>query len=89
MSGLILAIGSLLRKPLKQEWRENSWIRPGSWAAIDKRGFKDKTGTLEIQEWRKLGRKIKCLLQEDRVERVRRMGEAITLVWVKGKEKES
>ena len=83
-----LAIGILLRKPPKQEWRENSWIRPGFWVAIDKRGSRDKTGTLEMQEWRKIGGEIKCLLREDRVERARRAGEAITLVRVEGKEKE-
>ena len=76
-------------KPPKQEWRENSWIRPGTWAHVNERGSKANAGVLTRQEGRKLTRKIKWLLREDRVERAQRAGEAITLLQAEGKEKES
>ena len=73
-------------KPPKREWAENSWIRPGTWAVVDERGSKKNAGVLRRQERRKLTRRIKRLLGEDRVERARRAGEKATLLRTEGKE---
>ena len=81
-------LGAAIEKSPKREWEENSWIRPGTWATVDKRGVKKNAGVLRRQEGRKLTRKIHKLLREDGVERARRAGEKATLLWAKGKEKE-
>ena len=73
-------------KPPKREWRVNSWICPGTWAAVDERGSKAKQDTLSGREGRKLNWRIKRLLGEDRVERARRAGESMTLLRAAGKE---
>ena len=36
-------------KPVKREWRENSWIHPITWVVVEKRGSKDKADTLTRQ----------------------------------------
>ena len=53
---MFVKLAAAIDKLLKQEWRENPWTRPGTWAAIDEHVSKDKAGTLTRQEGRKLGR---------------------------------
>ena len=85
---IIATLAGAINEPPKQERRENSWIRPGIWGAIGERRSKANAGVRTRQERRKLTRKVKRLLQEDRIELVRRAGEAITILRVEGKEEE-
>ena len=71
-------LAATIKKPPKRERAENSWIRSGTWVAVNKHGSKKNTGVLTRQEGRKLTRRIKRLLGEDRVERARRAGEKAT-----------
>ena len=64
-------------------------IRPGTWATVDERAAKKNVGTLTRRLGRKLTRRIKRLLGEDRVERARRAGEKATLLPAEGNEKEA
>ena len=47
-------LAATIDKPPKRELTENSWIRPGSWAAVEERGFKKNAGVLKRQEGCKL-----------------------------------
>ena len=40
-----------IKKPQKREWKKKSWIRPGTWASIDKCGSNDKAGILKRYSW--------------------------------------
>ena len=82
-------LAGAIEKLPKRDWEENAWIRPGTWAAVDERGAKKNAGTLTRREGRKLTRRIKRLLDEDRVERARRAGEKAVLLRAEGKEKEA
>lgn len=55
---------------------------------MDRSTSKRHQGTLSRQEEQKLGRKIKKLLQTDRVKKVRRVGEADVLLLQDGKVEE-
>ena len=57
---------------------ENSWIRPGTWALIDSRAAARRDGHLSRALSRRYGRKIRASLKLDRIERARRVGEAIS-----------
>ena len=82
-------LAGTIKKLPKRECAENSWIRPGTWAAVDKCGSKKNSGTLKRKEGRKLTRRIKRLLGEDRMEWARRAGKKATLLWAEGEEKEA
>ena len=82
-------LAAAIVKPPRREWAENAWSRPGTWAAIDERGAKKNAGTLKRSEGRKLTRRIRKLLGEDRTERARRAGEEATMLRAEGKEKEA
>ena len=86
---MFAALAATIEKPPKREWAENSWIRPVTWAAVNKRGSKKNAGALTRQEVRKLTWRIKRLLGDDRVERARREGEKATLLRAEGNEKEA
>ena len=47
-------LAAAIVKPLKREWKENSWIGPGTLAAINERGAKRNAGVLKGMPWRKL-----------------------------------
>ena len=85
---MFVKLADAIDNPPKREWAENSWIRPSTWAAVDEHGSKKNAGVLKRQEGRKLTRRIKRLLDEDQVERVRQAGEKATLLRAEGKEKE-
>ena len=84
---MFATLTAAIKKPPNREWAENSWIRTGIWAAIDERGSKKNAGVLRRQEGRKLTRRIKRLLGEDRVERARRAGETATLLLLRAEGK--
>ena len=75
---MFATLAAIIEKPPKREWAENSWIRPGTWAAIDERGSKKNAGILKRQEGRKLMRRIKRLLGKGRMELAQRAGEKAT-----------
>ena len=77
------------RERTQREYAAKSWIRPGTWALIDRRGSMRKQGTLTRHEGRKLGREVKRAIKADQVERARRAGEAAVLLLTEGKAKES
>ena len=66
-----------VEKPPARDRPENSWIRPGSWALIDSRAADRREGRLDNRLSRRYGRRIRASLKADRLERVRRIGEAI------------
>ena len=86
---MFVLLAAAIKKPPRRERKENSWIRPGTWAVIDEHVFKANAGVLTRQQGRKLTRRIHKLLREDQVERARRAGEKATLLRVEGKEKEA
>ena len=57
---------------------ENSWIRPGTWALIHSRAGMRSDGRLTRALSRRYARKIRASLKQDRIERARRVGEAIS-----------
>ena len=52
----------------------NSWIRGGTWSIIDHRAQLRREGKLNQRFSRKLGRKIKTALREDRKQRAADVG---------------
>ena len=89
LEDMFCTLQAAIDKPEKRKWPENNWIRPGTWALIDRRGSKRKQGTLVQHEGRKLSREIKRALKADRIERARRAGEEVVLLMADGKAKES
>jgi hypothetical protein len=89
LEDMFAALAIAIEKPEKRDRPENSWIRPGTWALVDRRSSKRKQGTLKQGEGRKLGREIKRSLKADRIERAHRAGEEVVLLMADGKVKES
>merc|ERR1711906_12899 len=81
-------VGAIEKVP-KRERDAYVWIRPGTWAAVDERAARKNAGTLTRRMGRKLTRRIRRMLGEDRVERARRAGEKAVLLREEGKEKEA
>ena len=63
---------------------DNSWIRAGTWSLIDERARLRRNGELGNGMARRMGRKIKASLKEDRVERARKVGETVSGHLAKG-----
>ena len=71
------ALEGQISKPRRRERAENKWIRQATWDLVDKRTQLRREGRLDIKESRKLSRRIKASLREDRRERARRTGEQV------------
>ena len=61
----------------RRERAENKWIRQTTWDLVDRRTQVRREGKLNIAESRKLSRRIKASLREDRRERALRAGEEV------------
>ena len=86
---LFARLAATIEKPEKRDRAVSSWIRPGTWALVDRRASLRKQGTLTRWEGRKLGREIKRALKADRIERARRAGEAAMMLLAGGEAKEA
>ena len=71
------ALAEKVEKPQRRERVENKWIRQATWDLVDRRTRLRREGKLNITGSRKLSRRIKALLREDRRERARRAGEEV------------
>ena len=66
--------------PKRREREENSWIRPGTWAIINRRAELRKAGQLtRKRDTFLLNRKVRNTLKADRIERARWVGEKAVL----------
>ena len=68
---------------------DNSWIRAGTWSLIDEQARLRQNGELGNGIARRMSRKIKASLKEDRVERARKVGEAVSVHLAKGEVKKA
>ena len=66
-----------LEAPGKRDRPDHEWIRGGTWALIDERASRRKQGTLTQAQGRRLSRRIRQALKQDRRERARKAGEEI------------
>jgi hypothetical protein len=64
-------------KPAPREFKNNQWIRPGTWTLVDQRAGERRAGNLTQAMRRDLSRQIAASLKADRVERARRVGESL------------
>ena len=71
------ALAEKVEKPRRRERVENSWIRQATWELVDRRTQLRRKGKLDIEESRRLSRRIKASLREDHRERARRTGEEV------------
>ena len=71
------ALAEKVEKPQRQKRAENKLIRQASWDLVDRRTQLWREGKLNIAESRKLSRRIRASLREDRRERARRTGEEV------------
>jgi len=68
---------------------DNNWIRAGTWSLIDERARLQQNGELGNGIARRMSRKIKASLKEDRVERAQKVGEAVSVHLAKGEVKKA
>ena len=64
-------------KQTPREYKENQWIRPGTWTLVDQRAGARITGDLTQSLRRNLSRRIEASLKADRIERARKVGQSL------------
>ena len=70
-------LAETMEKPTPRERPSNEWIRPSTWTLIDHRAALVRENKLNQRDRRRLGRKIKAHLQDDRRHRTAAVGASI------------
>ena len=68
---------STVVKPTPWEYKENQWIRPGTWSLVDKSAGERIAGNLTQSLRRNLNREIAASLKADRIKRAWKVGESL------------
>ena len=64
-------------KPTPREYKENQWIRTGTWTLVDQRAGVRIAGDLTQSLRHNLSRRIETSLKADRIERARKVEESL------------
>ena len=70
-------LAETVEKPTPRERPSNEWIRPSSWALIDHKATFGRENKPNQRDRRRLGRKIKAHLQDERRHRTAAVGASI------------
>lgn len=82
-------IKSPIKRTPKREWKDNSWIRPGTWALVNERVKLQLLERLTQAEGRQPTQRIHAALKGDKIECVRKAGEEVMAHHVKGDSREA